>query len=353
MENLLSRYSQLSDPQVSGVPFNIVVDEEKCVGCGLCVKQCPTQTLKLGKKDAAGRRKLSFVNMGDYFPQICIACHNCEVVCPHGALEIPHYYQVDKGYWKTHFDYPDVRHNGYPNPFMVEETPEFSSIEDKLTETEKVIFKRRSVRMYRKKQVPKEAIHRILEAGRFAPSAGNNQPWQFIVIRDPQLLAEIGAATLAWTTKMTNLYQGRNFWRQALKKSLAILRPKAIDQRPMLAMQALITPNCRKEPLDVFFGAKTCILVLQNSLGISNPSFDAGLCCQNMVLAAHSLGLGTCYVGFVSGAMNMDRSMGVIKKRLGIKWPYNCVATAITVGYPAVQTDGAVKREFPKVRWFD
>jgi len=46
-----------------------------------------------------------------------------------------------------------------------------------LTSTEEVLLKRRSVRLYRKDQVPKEMILRILEAGRYAPSAGNGQPW--------------------------------------------------------------------------------------------------------------------------------------------------------------------------------
>ena len=44
------------------------------------------------------------------------------------------------------------------------------------TPTEEVILKRRSVRMYKKEQVPELMIKRILEAGRFAPSAGNGQP---------------------------------------------------------------------------------------------------------------------------------------------------------------------------------
>ena len=349
MYDLFSRFSQMSDPQVTGAPYAVKIDEKKCVGCGICVKHCPTQTLALTEKDADGRRFAKFVAMGDYFTKICIACHNCEVICPHGALEFPHYYQVDKGYWKTGFDYPDVDHNGFPNPFMEKKTPEFNKIEDRLTEAEKVIYKRRSVRLYKKKEVPREAIHRIIEAGRFAPSAGNGQPWRFLVIRDPKLLLEINEATINWTTKMSKLYQGKNFWRQVLKNTLAVVRPKAIDQRPMLAMQALYENGRR----DVFFGAKTCILVLQNSLGISNPYFDAGICSQNMVLAAHSMGLGTCYVGFISSGMGMDGELKKIKKRLGVKWPYNTVATAITIGYPAVQTDGVVKREFPKVKWFE
>ena len=55
------------------------------------------------------------------------------------------------------------------------------------------IEKRRSIRKYKPSAIPKEHLERILEAGRLAPSAGNRQPWRFIVVRSPErkrLLAE-------------------------------------------------------------------------------------------------------------------------------------------------------------------
>lgn len=73
-----------------------------------------------------------------------------------------------------------------------------------------------------------------------------------------------------------------------------------------------------------------------------------------MVLAAHSLGLGTCYVGFVSNALNLDpKTKMKFRKKLGIEWPYDSVATVLTLGYPAVQTDRPVDREFPEVKWVE
>src|SRR5450759_2904162 len=56
---------------------------------------------------------------------------------------------------------------------------------------ERVILERRSVRKYKDRQVPENVVRRILEAGRFAPSAGNAQPWKFIVIRDRAMLDEM------------------------------------------------------------------------------------------------------------------------------------------------------------------
>mgnify|MGYP003681916143 CR=1 FL=1 len=66
-------------------------------------------------------------------------------------------------------------------------------IVDKLTDVEKVIYTRRSNRIFQDKPVPKELIKRILEAGRFAPSAGNCQPWKFIVVTNKNMVKEIDA----------------------------------------------------------------------------------------------------------------------------------------------------------------
>jgi nitroreductase len=62
------------------------------------------------------------------------------------------------------------------------------NLEENFTETEKVILSRRSTRWYKKEQVPEFMVKRILEAGRFAPSACNCQPWKFVVIREPKII---------------------------------------------------------------------------------------------------------------------------------------------------------------------
>jgi len=333
---MLSVDKRLSQPDaevgLALTPEQAAAESKRCLVCGKC--------------------KSEFTGL-PYFGKVCLACHNCEAICPHQALEFDHYYKVSKGFWTTHFDYPGKDQNGKPNPFMEEKTPAYEEIAPKLTETEQVIFKRRSVRMYTDEQVPKEMVHRIIEAGRFAPSAGNSQPWKFVVLRNRALMEEMNEVVVAWGAKLTKIYQGKDPLRSLVKGLYAIKKPTAIDQRPMVAMQALQTPKFQDGKMDVFFGARTCILVLQNCLGISNPHFGAGICAQNMVLAAHAMGLGTCYMGFVSTGMNLDKNIGKFKKQLGVEWPFDYVATALTIGYPAVETDNVVKREFPKVTWME
>jgi NADPH-dependent glutamate synthase beta subunit-like oxidoreductase/nitroreductase/Pyruvate/2-oxoacid:ferredoxin oxidoreductase delta subunit len=306
---------------------------KRCLGCGL--------------------QEPKFSGM-PYFGKVCLACHNCEAVCPQGALEFPYYYQVSKGRFAYDFDYPKTVGQGMPNPLMLTMPAPLSEIEDHITDVEKVIYRRRSVRVYKKDPVPREMIQRVLEAGRFSPSAGNCQGWKFVVVTDKNLMHEMSASTIKFLSIFTKLYQGKGPGRTALKKMLAVVKPNAIDQRPMVAIQALMTPKFGEGQLDCFFGAPVAIFILKHKLHISDPDLGIGICAQNMVLAAHSLGLGTCYVGFVATLLNMDPgSKKKFGKKLGMEWPYNTIGTVFTLGYPAVHLDKPVDREFPKIKWVE
>lgn len=328
---------RLADPAAevnTGLAAEAVKEElGRCLGCGL--------------------EKPEFTGM-QYFGKICIACHNCEAVCPQDALAFPSFYQVTEGRWAYSFDYPQEPGAGMPNPLMKDKPVPFESIRSELTGVEQTIYTRRSTRVYKPDPVPREIIQRVLEAGRFAPSAGNCQGWKFVVVTDRQLLNELSESTIKFLGIFTKLYQGKGPLRSTLKKSLAFIKPNSIDQRPMVAIQALITPKFGQGRLDAFFNAPAAIFLLTHRLHISEPGLGMGICAQNMVLAAHSLGLGTCYVGFVSNALNMDPSTRKkFLKKLGIEWPYDTVATVITLGYPAVKIDKPVDREFPKVHWVE
>ncbi|MDI6810706.1 MAG: nitroreductase family protein [archaeon] len=58
-----------------------------------------------------------------------------------------------------------------------------------------LIKTRRSIRRYKKESVPEDSVKQILEAGRWAPSASNSQPWEFIILRDGKIKEEVAKAT--------------------------------------------------------------------------------------------------------------------------------------------------------------
>ena len=73
-------------------------------------------------------------------------------------------------------------------PVRMTQAEKIERLKAEWTETERVILRRRSVRLHKKAQVPEFMVKRILEAGRFAPSAGNCQPGKFVVVREPEII---------------------------------------------------------------------------------------------------------------------------------------------------------------------
>ncbi len=327
----------------------LVVDDEKCNGCGRCVKSCPIQLLELqGKKSRSNERY-------DHFR--CITCESCVAVCPQDAITIEGDYRVPAGFWKNKHLYSGTK--TLPAPLAKSEGKPFESFEGKLTETERVIYNRRSIRLYKKKQVPRNLVERVLEAGRFAPSAGNNQPWKFVVIRGPEAVSTVNercrealkkvsyiSLPHPWTEKQVPGDKTAKLkkWQQAVLQVLVRVKTGEIEPRARGGINA-----ASSDPdYDIFFGAPTVILLLGDKRGVGDVGLDMGICGQNMVLAAHALGLGTCFVSLAK-AVNF---YGDLKKSMGIDDPFK-VCTSLTLGYPAGQIDRPVSREQLRVEWVD
>ncbi len=101
--------------------------------------------------------------------------------------------------------------------------------------------------------------------------------------------------------------------------------------------------------LGLWHGAPTVILILKDVRGVGNPDLDCGIAGQNMVLAAHSMGLGTCWVSFAKPAFKYLRKW---KKRFGITYPYQFVSS-LAIGWPVGEPDGMVERETHGVDWYE
>ena len=215
------------------------------------------------------------------------------------------------------------------------------------TETEQVILNRRSIRLYKKDQVPEFMVKRILEAGRFAPSAGNCQPWKFIVLREPELIDGV-TETVIKVCKMfkTTLdYRRPGFsWLRPLSKIMIRGRYNDLAPIPFGAISLIA-----ERKLGLFHGSPTVIIIFKDVRGVSNPDLDCGIAGQNMVLAAHSMGLGTCWVGFTKVAFQYTNKW---KKRFGIKYPYK-FANSLAIGWPVGEPDGIVGRQTNLVDWYE
>ena len=212
---------------------------------------------------------------------------------------------------------------------------------------ERVILERRSVRKYKDRQVPEKLVRRVLEAGRFAPSAGNSQPWRFIVVRDREMLEEmekyvrLRCRVLKFLLNWQESPLGKLAWVNA-QVSARVL-PNLMHPIPFGAVSLIADGK-----LKLFHGAPTVILICMDRRGAAKPAVDVGICGQTLVLAAHSLGLGTCWVGFVE----VFKFGNKWKKKLGIEWPYR-LTEGIALGYPVGKPDGMIERELQEIDWWE
>lgn len=138
----------------------------------------------------------------------------------------------------------------------------------------KTIEKRRSVRAYKSEAIPRNLLKRVIEAGNQAPSGMNSQPWRFVVIEDRDLHKRLLEA--------------------AIPNARQLLEPlkESNPERYQLIMK-------RYDELEdpIYYSAPAIIFVI--GVGIY-ADLSCPLACQNMMLAAFSLGLGSCWVQFGS-----------------------------------------------------
>ena len=159
---------------------------------------------------------------------------------------------------------------------------------------------RRSCRSYKPDAVPEKVIDRILEAGTWAPSAMNKQPWKFIVITDRQVIRDLSDRV-----------------KKAMLGNAAVMSVARYAER-FTASKDL-----------VFYGAPLLIFIIGDEKDEWMP-VDTGLCAQNMFLYAYSEGLASCWIGF-SHQLNKDPE--ALKK---LKVPAgNKIQGAFIFGYPA------------------
>ncbi len=313
------------------------VDKEKCAKCGRCMEACPTGGFVAGPDGFPVP-----VGYGG-FEAACINCWNCVAMCPAGAISLDGAFSIEEGPYKNRL----TGNMSYPAPLLGDGRP-YAELEPELTEVERVIYKRRSNRIYKKKPVSRELLHRVIEAGRFAPSAGNNQPVKVLVITDQSLISEIEEGAMKVLKLFKNLYLEksgrRKAWKSGLFAALTLFMTGKTDPRPFTAME-----KADQDKGVIYWRAPAVIMLLKNTRGIANPDLDCGICAQNMVLAAHSLGLGTCYIGLPMEPLGYPQN-AKLRRKLGIVPPWQAV-TSIAVGWPKGKIDAVVKRDSFPVEW--
>jgi len=174
-----------------------------------------------------------------------------------------------------------------------------------------IIKSRRSIRKFKDMPVESEKIDRLIEAAMWAPSAMNSQPWAFVIIQDMEILK-----TISDSSKRFLLENMTNF--PALEKYREVLE---------------------KDDFNIFYNAPILVTIYAKNNGLYSKE-DAALAAQNLMLEAHSIDLGTCWIGFAREYMDLEET----KNRFKVSLEYSSVAPII-VGYPEIVPSQGIRNK--------
>lgn len=274
------------------------IDEELCSGCGLCVQICPSKALSMQNGKAAVT--------GDY----SLNCGHCMAICPSGAITTGAIDANMSRFESFARDSKWLQYGEFDTPQLV-----------------RLMASRRSCRNFLDKPVDQGILEDLVKIGCTAPSATNCQRWTFTVLPSRQAVTVLGKAVRDFYLKLNSLAEKswlRMFMKLVGKPELDLYYKGYYEfVREGLA-------EFDRSGIDRLFHGATSSIIVGCKPGASLPKEDAMLASQNILLAAHAMGLGSCLIGMAVEAMKNERK---IQKVVGI--PHEeTVYAVIALGYP-------------------
>jgi nitroreductase/NAD-dependent dihydropyrimidine dehydrogenase PreA subunit len=287
------------------------VNADRCKGCGHCVKVCTALVFEL-------REQKSQVVHGER----CYACGHCWAACPEEAVT-----------------QEEVMTATSLRPGPVPAVPP--------EDLQLLIRERRSTRLFKDTPVPREQLAAIIEAARYIPTGSNRQDVSYIVLSDQEKISTLRSMLEGFFDRMTQGLQNPAtalFLRLRMGRLLVdVLRYYALGY----GVYAGMTPEEKKKsayfPLP--FGQAVIITHAQSFDQVAQTNCAMAL--YNCSLMAHSLGLGSCFLGFVPIVANRDKG---VRNWLGVP-KENQVYGAIVVGYPGVKYRRLIERKAQEIAW--
>lgn len=181
-----------------------------------------------------------------------------------------------------------------------------------------VIKSRRTVRSFTGKPVSEADLRELIDLAVLAPTGMNAQSWAFMVVTHRETLAQLDAIVL-----------------EALR---------APEFRGFLQEHGA-SEIINNPAYSIFYGAPA-LIVISGDAEAPAAAIDCQLAAENLFLAAHAKGLGTCYMGLLL----MQGKNGRVRELLRIPGGHAMMAAAV-VGHPEKRPDGPPQRTAPRIEW--
>lgn len=269
----------------------IIVDDKLCTRCNICGNVCVMSII-----EKANDENLPQVLTSN--EDNCMKCGHCEAFCPQKALTLD---------------------------FLTEEKISISPHDGHLDAKQLALYlkKRRSVRNYTGKPVPKELITQILETARYAASGGNAQPIQWLVVLDSNQVKRISSLTVDWMRSIQNTDHPLSAYVSGIISLYDNDKDMICYNAPHLLFAHLPTDNPFTDNTDAI---------------IAMTHFD---------IAAPAFGIGTCWAGFVTLAAAefkpLQEAMALPSNRK--------LAYAMLFGYSVLESNSIPRRNPLEIIW--
>jgi nitroreductase/NAD-dependent dihydropyrimidine dehydrogenase PreA subunit len=272
------------------------INRKKCTVCGRCVVICPRNVLQKSNN--------VIETSGD-----CMLCSHCYAVCPADAISFP-----------DELVSPSFQTFKYRERYLKPGEADTGLLVN-------LLRSRRSVRKYLQKPVPSAVLADLVEASVASPSGSNCQKWQFTIINGSDGVRSVANGIGAFYEKLNRL--AANPFARAL--SVVFMGKKLINyynNNYQSVTRAIEEARQGKDRL--FHGAPALIIIHNDSIG-STPLLDPQYAAYALTLVAHTMGLGTCFIGYATESLNRVKKL---KKLVNVPESHT-VHAVLTVGYPS------------------
>ena len=259
----------------------ITIDKNKCILCSNCIDVCGSSTLKIIDSQIV-----------QIVPQLCSSCGHCAAVCPTDAISANknslHYFELKE-------------------------------IDEALTDFEKLIVTKRSIRNFKDKEIEKKILDKLVFYAQKAPSSSNSRKRNYHIITDKNQILTIEKEVVK---KYASILKILNPFLLGLikifsKKMFVDLKNTRTD-----ILQMLKQFENKKYPI---FRNAPCIVFISAPKDIQSKD-DCIIAAQYMMLYAHSIKIGSCVIGYA------QYTHKILEKMLNIPKHHSIYAVS-TFGY--------------------
>jgi nitroreductase/Pyruvate/2-oxoacid:ferredoxin oxidoreductase delta subunit len=290
----------------------IQIDFDKCTACRLCTIVCKDLTLQMKDGKVA-------IDENPLFG--CYACGHCVAICPENCI-------ILEGREATMGDFFEI------------------PARDKMAQYDQLLnlmYGRRSVREFKQKDVEDDVIEKIINAASTAPMGIPPSDVQVLILKGNEKVQEFARDYIEYLSKIKWMFSP---FMVAMMKPFLSKGDYLLFRKFLQPMIDFFIKSRKKEEDWLFYNAP--LVMYFHGTDYTDPA-DAEIAATYAMLAAESLGLGSCMIGSIGPFIKNGATK--LKKKFGI-YPDNRSGIFIIFGYSKYQFNKSIKRTFAKINYY-